>query len=111
MFSAEAVNRSNKASAWSPWPVNCLTDRVNAVRRFLQDPVTRIIKRTISRSNRDSHIHRDKRRRHRHWRVTVYYADGEKFARVYIDRDRAARFAERQKTSPVVRSARITEVD
>jgi hypothetical protein len=41
----------------------------------------------------------------------VYYYDGEKFARVYIDRERAVRFAERQKKSPVIRSARITEVD
>ena len=68
-------------------------------------------KGTPPRSNRDSRFPGDKRRKHRHWRVTVYYNDGEKFARVYIDRERAARFAERQKASPVVRSARITEVD
>jgi hypothetical protein len=43
--------------------------------------------------------------------VTVYYKDGEKFARVYVDRERALRFAERQKRSPVVRSTRILEVD
>jgi hypothetical protein len=54
---------------------------------------------------------RDRRRKHRHWQVTVFYKDGEKFARVYIDRERALRFAERQKRSPVVRSARIVEVD
>jgi hypothetical protein len=54
---------------------------------------------------------RDKRRKHRHWQVTVYYHDGEKFARVYIDRERAARFAARQKKSPIIRSTRITEVD
>lgn len=53
----------------------------------------------------------DKRRKHRHWQVTVFYRDGERFARVYIDRDRAERFAARQKRSPVVRSARILEVD
>ena len=41
----------------------------------------------------------------------MYYADGEKFARVYIDRDRAQKFAERQKKSPVVKSTRIMEVD
>jgi hypothetical protein len=54
---------------------------------------------------------RDRRRKHRHWQVTVYYKDGEKFARVYVDRERATRFAERQKRSPVVRSTRILEVD
>ena len=45
----------------------------------------------------------DKRRKHKHWQVTVYYADGEKFARVYIDRERAEKFAERQRKSPVSR--------
>ena len=54
---------------------------------------------------------KDRRRKHQHWQVTVYYHDGEKFARVYIDRDRAERFAERQKKSPVVKSTRIMEVD
>jgi hypothetical protein len=53
----------------------------------------------------------DKRRKHRHWQVTVYYHDGEKFARVYIDRERAVRFADRQKKSPIIRSTRVTEVD
>ena len=56
-------------------------------------------------------VKRDRRRKHKHWQVTVYYHDGEKFARVYIDRERACRFAERQKKSPVVKSARILEVD
>jgi hypothetical protein len=58
-----------------------------------------------------SRMKRDKRRKHHHWQVTVYYADGEKFARVYIDRDRAQKFAERQKKSPVVKATRIMEVD
>jgi len=53
----------------------------------------------------------DKRRRHRHWQVTVFYADGERFARVYIDKEKATRFAERQKRSPVVRSARVAEIN
>ena len=56
-------------------------------------------------------IRRDRRRKHQHWQVTVYYHDGEKFARVYIDRERAERFAHRQKKSPVVKACRITEVD
>jgi hypothetical protein len=53
----------------------------------------------------------DRRRKHRHWQVTVYYHDGEKFARVYIDRERAQSFAERQKRSPMVKAARVREVD
>jgi len=52
----------------------------------------------------------DRRRKHRHWQVTVYYRDSEKFARTYTDRGRATRFAERQKRSPVVRSARVRQV-
>ena len=54
---------------------------------------------------------KDKRRTHRHYRVTVVYRDGEQFARVYSDRRKAANFAERQKTSPVVSEARGMEVD
>ncbi len=55
-------------------------------------------------------LRKDGRRKHRHWQVTVYYRDGERFARVYIDRERAERFAQRQKKSPVVKSTRILEV-
>jgi hypothetical protein len=29
----------------------------------------------------------------KHWQVTVFYKDGEKFARVYTDRAKASRFA------------------
>jgi hypothetical protein len=65
----------------------------------------------ISRAKRSSRFYKDRRRRHRHWQVTVYYHDGEKFARVYINRERAERFAERQKKSPIVKAARIFEVD
>ena len=53
---------------------------------------------------------KDKRRRHRHGRVTVTYSDGEKFVRVYTDRVKAANDAERQKKSPVVKGASITQV-
>jgi hypothetical protein len=52
----------------------------------------------------------DRRRKHHHFLVSVYYADGEKFGRVYTDKDKATRFAERQRRSPVVKSARITQV-
>ena len=64
-----------------------------------------------TKAKKSSRFHRDRRRKHRHWQVTVYYADGEKFARVYIDRDRAQKFADRQKKSPVVKATRIMEVD
>jgi hypothetical protein len=53
---------------------------------------------------------KDKRRKHRHWQATVFYKDGESFARMYTDRDKAAGFADRQKKSPVVKMARVTQV-
>jgi hypothetical protein len=52
----------------------------------------------------------DKRRKHRHFLVTVYYADGEKCGRVYTDKAKANRFADRQKRSPVVKSARVSQL-
>jgi hypothetical protein len=60
---------------------------------------------------RRTQLGKDKRRKHKHWQVTVYYADGEKFARVYTDREKATHFAERQKKSPVVRATRVTLLD
>jgi hypothetical protein len=36
--------------------------------------------------------------------------DGERFARVYADQKKATAFAERERKSPVVKMARITEV-
>lgn len=53
---------------------------------------------------------KDKRRRHHHFLVTIHYADGEKFGRVYTNKDRADRFADRQRRSPVVKSARVSQV-
>jgi hypothetical protein len=50
---------------------------------------------------------KDRRRKHHHWVVTLTYADGEKFARVYIDQEKAKKFAERQKKSPLVKKTRI----
>jgi hypothetical protein len=52
----------------------------------------------------------DKRRKHHHFLVTVQYADGEKFGRVYTSKEKATRFAERQRRSPVVKSARVSMV-
>lgn len=57
-----------------------------------------------------AHPSRDGRRKHRHWKVTIYYSDGQKFTRVYTERKRAEKFAMRQKRSPVVRSTRVREV-
>ena len=52
----------------------------------------------------------DKRRKHHHWLVKVFYPDGDFFARVYLDAEKARRFATRQKKSPIVKSTRITQV-
>ena len=52
----------------------------------------------------------DARRKHHHWQVTVFYKDGERFARTYTVRAKAAGFAERQRKSPVVKMARVIEV-
>ncbi len=72
-----------------------------------------VAKAKQEKSTRPAHTPRsrigDGRRKHKHWEVTIYYNDGKKFARVYIDRPRAERFAERQRRSPVVRSARVRE--
>jgi hypothetical protein len=57
-----------------------------------------------------SEFGKDKRRRHHHYLVTVNYADGETFGRVYTDKEKATRFAERQRRSPVVKSARVSQV-
>jgi hypothetical protein len=53
---------------------------------------------------------KDRRRKHHHYLVTVFYADGEKFGRVYTDKDKATRFADRQRRSPVVKMARVSQV-
>lgn len=52
----------------------------------------------------------DRRRKHHHWQTTIYYSDGEKFARIYINQERAKRFAERQKKSPIVIRTRVTQI-
>jgi hypothetical protein len=53
---------------------------------------------------------KDGRRKHHHWQVTVFYKDGERFARTYTVHSKAAGFAERQKKSPVVKMARVIEI-
>jgi hypothetical protein len=53
---------------------------------------------------------KDRRRKHSHWQVVIYYPDGEKFARVYTDHKKATSFTKRQKKSPVVKSVRVVQV-
>ena len=53
---------------------------------------------------------KDKRRQHHYWRVTLYYSDGEKFARTYVNRERAVAFAKRQKNSPVVKRTEVVQL-
>ena len=65
----------------------------------------------VKRAKAGLALTKDRRRKHKHWQVTVYYGDGEKFARVYTDRKKAAAFAVRQKRSPVVKSARVELVN
>ncbi len=57
-----------------------------------------------------SQFGKDRRRKHHHFLVTVNYADGESFGRVYTDKAKATRFAERQRRSPVVKSAQVKQV-
>jgi hypothetical protein len=71
--------------------------------------VTKIATKKTTGKEKNS-FDKDRRRKHHHWLVTVYYADGEKFGRVYTDKDKASRFAERQRRSPVVKSARVSQV-
>jgi hypothetical protein len=53
---------------------------------------------------------KDARRKHHHWQVTLFYNDGERFARMYTDREKATGFADRQKKSPVVKMARVIQL-
>jgi hypothetical protein len=53
---------------------------------------------------------KDKRRKHHHWQVTLFYKDGERFARTYTVHAKADKFADRQKKSPVVKMARVIEI-
>ena len=62
------------------------------------------------KKRKKSQFGKDKRRKHRHWQVTVFYKDGERFARVYTDRGKATKLADRQKKSPVVKTARVIQI-
>jgi hypothetical protein len=62
------------------------------------------------KTHKHTSFEKDARRKHRHWEATVFYKDGERFARVYTDRRKANGFAERQRKSPVVKMARVTQL-
>ena len=66
--------------------------------------------RASVRKRRVTNYRKDQRRKHHHWLVTVTYSDHERFERVYIDRERAEKFAARQKKSPVVLKTRIRQL-
>jgi hypothetical protein len=72
--------------------------------------VVTVPKKVNSKKREANGFGKDRRRKHHHFLVTVYYADGERFGRVYTDKEKATRFAERQRRSPVVKSARISLV-
>lgn len=52
----------------------------------------------------------DKRRRHHHWMVKIFYSDNDFFSRVYTDEEKARKFAARQKKSPLVKSTLIRQL-
>jgi len=53
---------------------------------------------------------KDKRRKHHHWQVTIFFGSGATFARTYLDRQKATAFAKRQKKSAVVKRTRIVRL-
>jgi hypothetical protein len=67
--------------------------------------------RKMKTRRRLTNLRTDSRWKHHHWQVKLFYADGETFARVYTDREKATGFADRQRKSPVVKMARVTEVN
>jgi len=71
-------------------------------------PGSKLLRKSVR--DEKSEFGKDRRRRHHHYLVTVNYADGETFGRVYTDKEKATRFADRQRRSPIVKSARVTQV-
>jgi hypothetical protein len=57
-----------------------------------------------------SKLGKDRRRKHRHFKVTLFYKDGESLVRMYTDHEKAKKFADRQKKSPVVKRTRVNQV-
>ena len=54
---------------------------------------------------------RNARRKHDYFRVTVTYSDNGQSAKVFLDKERAEKFAARQTKSPVVKSAEVVKLD
>ena len=69
-----------------------------------------IFRQALSQPLKPTKFGKDKRRKHHHWKVTVFFKGGDRFARIYTDRKRTLGFAKRQRKSPVVKLARVTEV-
>jgi hypothetical protein len=88
----------------------CLFFETLSARNFRAQGVGTLPKKITAKKTEADGFGKDRRRKHHHFLVTVYYADGEKFGRVYTDKEKATRFAERQRRSPVVKSARISLV-
>lgn len=76
----------------------------------LDERILRDSEMKSGKQRRKPPFHKDKRRKHHHWEVTVYYGSGATFARTYIDRDKAAAFAKRQKKSAVVKRTRVVRL-
>jgi hypothetical protein len=72
--------------------------------------IIQIMPKTKTATRKRTKLGKDRRRKHKHWQVTVFYKDGERFARVYTDKEKASKFAERQRKSPVVKTARVLQV-
>jgi len=53
---------------------------------------------------------KNKRRRHRHRQVTVFYRDGEKVCSRVYGLHEVRQSVERQKKSPVVKASRVKQV-
>jgi hypothetical protein len=62
------------------------------------------------RKRKTTSFRKDARRKHHHFEAKIFYKDGEVFARMYTDREKATKFAERQRKSPVVKMARVIQV-
>ena len=53
---------------------------------------------------------KDGRRKHHHWQATVFYNDGERFVHMFTDYEKATKYSNRLKKSPVVKMARVTQL-
>jgi hypothetical protein len=52
----------------------------------------------------------DKRSKHHHWQVTIFYGSGATFARTYTDHKKATAYAKPQKRSSMVKMVRVVKV-